>query len=193
MPAAAATVGGNNSPTGTITINAADPGTGQVIGALHVTDADSDPLTYTASTPANGDVTIGADGSFVCTPTLAARHLASAAGAPASALTDSFTITASDGVGGVLTLPASVPVTPTDGQDVFRWATYTDISAGTNVAHGTVAGSIPFTYTLTTLSGSPTNLFLVPGMYNWGGVPQPVRSSERQSDDRKRRHLKQPS
>ena len=171
MPAAAATLGSNTSPTGTVTVNAADPETGQVTGVLHVTDPDSDPLTYTASAPANGDVSLSSDGSFVYTPTLAARHLASAADAPLSALTDSFTITAADGAGGELTLPVSVPVAPTDGQDVFRWATYTDISAGTNVAHGTVAGSIPFTYTLTSLSGAPTNLVLVPGMYNWGAFP----------------------
>ncbi|WP_283631786.1 Ig-like domain-containing protein [Mycolicibacterium poriferae] len=81
-----------------------DPQTGTVIGTLGFTDPDGDTLTYTATDPTNGSVTINAQaGTYTYTP--ATRP---AFGDPDGA--DSFTVTASDGQASAMTT-IDVPVT----------------------------------------------------------------------------------
>ena len=75
---------------------------GSVQGTATATDADGDPITYTASSPANGTVTFGTGGAFTYTPNADFNG------------TDTFTITASDGRGGQATQTVTVTVTPAD-------------------------------------------------------------------------------
>jgi VCBS repeat-containing protein len=81
------------------TVGTPNASTGVVTGSVTATDANNDPLTFTApATTAKGSVTVNArTGAFTYTPTAAAR---SSAGSSATAKTDSFTITVSDGFGG---------------------------------------------------------------------------------------------
>ncbi|WP_319437134.1 Ig-like domain-containing protein [Mycobacterium sp. RTGN5] len=83
--------------------------TGVVTGSVHATDADSDTVTYTVSTQPSRVKKLDFDsttGTFSYTPTDAARQSA-AEGGPTS---DVFTVTITDGHGGVSTADVSVTV-----------------------------------------------------------------------------------
>jgi VCBS repeat-containing protein len=109
---------------------------GRVDGSVDVTDADSDALSYSASAPGKGAVTVNADGSFIYTPTAGARHTAAREGGPDSALTDAFTITVNDGHGGTLTVPVAVLVSPSNGGPTGT------TTAGAPDANGRVTGAV---------------------------------------------------
>lgn len=83
---------------------------GVVKGTVTGSDKDKDVLTYTASEPAKGDVTIDIKGRFVFTPTDAARHAASALGATDSDKNETFTVTVNDGHGGTYDVPVTVKI-----------------------------------------------------------------------------------
>jgi len=84
-----------------------------VTGKVGVTDADNDPLTYTVTgAPTKGKVTVTSTGTFTYTPTAVARHAASTLNAPSSLTTDAFTVSVSDGRGGVVATTVKVPVLP---------------------------------------------------------------------------------
>ncbi|WP_170847425.1 Ig-like domain-containing protein [Mycolicibacterium fluoranthenivorans] len=85
---------------------------GVVKGTVTGSDKDKDVLTYTASDPAKGDVTIDAKGRFVFTPTDAARHAASAVGATEADKNETFTVTVNDGHGGTFDVPVTVKISP---------------------------------------------------------------------------------
>ncbi|GFM24908.1 MULTISPECIES: Ig-like domain-containing protein [Mycobacteriaceae] len=95
----------NQAPVaGTPGAQTVDPETGTVTGTLGFTDPDGDTLTYTASTPANGSVTLNAAaGTYTYTPATRPPF-----GDPDGA--DSFTVTASDGQASATTT-IDVPVT----------------------------------------------------------------------------------
>ncbi|WP_345013756.1 Ig-like domain-containing protein, partial [Pseudaeromonas paramecii] len=72
-----------------------------VSGAISASDLDGDSLSFTVDTaPANGSVTLNADGSFTYTP--AANYHGS----------DSFTVLIDDGNGGTTSSTVSIGVTP---------------------------------------------------------------------------------
>ena len=110
----------NGAPkSGALTIDSTDSATGAVRGSLNFTDEDGDSLAYTVvSNAAKGDLVINSDGTFVYTPTAAARHAAAADGVSPSVFNDSFIITASDGQAsatgsfGLTILPANKVPTP---------------------------------------------------------------------------------
>ncbi|MFM9033487.1 MAG: VCBS domain-containing protein, partial [Mycobacterium sp.] len=82
--------------------------TGSVAGAIVARDADGDTPRYVTKTgPVNGSLTLNEDGTFTYTPTATARH---AAAAPGGAITDSFTVTVSDGHGGSVDQVVSVAI-----------------------------------------------------------------------------------
>lgn len=91
---------------GTTTVGSPNATTGVVTGAVTATDADKDPLTYSApASTAKGSVSLNSGtGAFVYTPNSSART--SVAG------TDSFTVTVADGYGGSTPVSVSVPVAP---------------------------------------------------------------------------------
>ena len=86
----------NHAPVaGTPTVGTPDPTTGAVMGTLNFTDPDGDPLSYSVvANPAKGTLVVNPDGTFVYTPTVAARLVARTTAGPDL---DSFTIVASDG------------------------------------------------------------------------------------------------
>lgn len=94
-----------------------DSSTGTVIGRLSAIDFDRDILEYRApTTTSKGSITFDpASRTIVYTPTEEARRQAGAPGAPASAKKDTFTVTISDGHGGVTTKTVTVRISPTAG------------------------------------------------------------------------------
>ncbi len=93
----------NTAPVaGGATVGTPNAVSGLVTGSVTATDADGDTLTYTASTPAKGSVSVGAGGSFSYLPSGSARQVADT--------TDAFTITVTDGHGGSVAVPVSVTV-----------------------------------------------------------------------------------
>lgn len=148
-----------------------DSNSGQVRGALGVTDTDNDPLTYSAPTATKkGTIVVHADGTFTYTPSATALAAARAAGASRASKTDTFTITVDDGHGGKKAVTVSVafvnaaPVggTPTigtaygatgsmTGKVVFTDADRDKLSYGTSgtPSQGTVVVKADGTFTYT--------------------------------------------
>ncbi|WP_163750492.1 beta strand repeat-containing protein [Mycolicibacterium helvum] len=102
-----------------------------VTGALHATDADGDPLTYTAgsyTTVNGGTVVINADGTFSYSidKGYSYYHAAAKIGATGSAVGDTFTATVNDAFGGTTTYTSVIPIyaantAPTLSNGI-RWA-----------------------------------------------------------------------
>lgn len=111
-PIAVAISPANSVPTGTSTVGTPNPATGVVTGSIDCADDDDDALTFSSSTPSKGSVLLSSSGSFTYTPTAAARTAAGLPGATVADHTDSFTVTVSDGYGGTLQVPVTVPVDP---------------------------------------------------------------------------------
>lgn len=109
-----------------------------VVGKVVATDSDGDTITYTgpSATP-KGSVVVSPDGTFSYTPTSAAVHAAASASAPASAKTDSFVITGTDGHGGTVTIPVSVAIRPANSAPVVTGST-----PGAPNASGVVTGVV---------------------------------------------------
>lgn len=103
----------NNAPvSGGAVVGSPNATTGVVTGSVVAVDADGDPLTYSAATPAKGTATVAANGSFTYTPSTSARQSAAAPGATDADTSDAFTVTVTDGHGGSVAIPVSVTVAP---------------------------------------------------------------------------------
>jgi YVTN family beta-propeller protein/VCBS repeat-containing protein len=129
----------NTAPNaGTPTVNAPNATTGAITGSIGVIDADQDPLKYTVTTaPTKGTLVVNANGTFTYTPTAAARHAASTANASTALTTDSFTVSVTDGRGGVATPTITVNILPANK------APTTTKSVGTpNSTTGVVTGYV---------------------------------------------------
>lgn len=102
----------NTAPTGGTGGGVTLGANGVVTGTLSATDADGDPLTYSApAKSAKGTITITGS-TFTYTPTDAARIKANAANATAADKADAFTVTVSDGHTGTTTFTVNVAVDP---------------------------------------------------------------------------------
>lgn len=103
----------NAVPTVGPSVGSPNPATGVVTGSIGAADTDGDALGYEVTTiAANGSVGVNPDGTFIYTPTAAARHAAAAPGATAADTTDTFTVTVTDGYGGTVEAPVAVPIAP---------------------------------------------------------------------------------
>ncbi|ORA02096.1 hypothetical protein BST17_25185 [Mycolicibacterium bacteremicum] len=109
------------NPSGQAQVSGYDPVTGKVTIIAQATDADGDPLSYTA-TSLWGNIVRNEDGTFTYTPTDFARH---AAASLLGAKTDLVTIWANDGRGGITLLPTMVSV------DIISANTPPTITVGT--------------------------------------------------------------
>jgi YVTN family beta-propeller protein/VCBS repeat-containing protein len=135
------------------TVGAADPTTGEVSGTLGFTEPDGQPMTYSFATdPSQGVATVYfSDGSFVYTPTEAAREAAT------GATTDTFRVTATDGVAST-TETVTVPVAPLGSPPTDKPVALSPQVGTPNPATGVVQGTVVFTdpqsqalsYTVTT-------------------------------------------
>ncbi|WP_299575825.1 Ig-like domain-containing protein [uncultured Williamsia sp.] len=149
----------NSAPVAGATTVGTPRADGAVSGSVSVTDRDNDPITYTASTPGKGSVVVSSTGGFTYTPTTTARHDAASTTAPTSAASDGFTITASDGHGGVTPISVVVPVLPANQAPVAGSTT-----VGTPGANGVVTGTVSttdadsdtVTYTAGSGAGAPS-------------------------------------
>ncbi|MGK2854264.1 MAG: Ig-like domain-containing protein, partial [Microbacteriaceae bacterium] len=157
----------NNKPVPKQSAKKTNSTTGVVTGSVTGTDADKDPLTYIASTPSSGSVTVTAKGAYTYTPTPAARHDAAGAGPK----TDTFSITINDSHGGVVIVPVTVNISPKNTKPSATSGTpQTNTSSGVvtvtlstsdadgdtvSFANGTT-GKGSFTITGSTLTYTPT-------------------------------------
>ena len=136
------------SPTNSVpsagSYSKSEPGSrfGIVTGAVYVSDADSDTLTYPASvTTAKGTALIAADGTFTYTPKPEARHNAAATEAAARGdLSDTFAVMVSDGHGGSTPIIVTVDVLPANAAPVAGVPT-----VNTPNATGIVTGALAIT------------------------------------------------
>jgi YVTN family beta-propeller protein/VCBS repeat-containing protein len=100
----------NSAPTAAPVVGVPDQSSGAVSVALNAVDADGNPLVYSVtSQPVNGTLRVDGAGAYTYTPTQAARL---AAGSTTPPDFDSFTVSVSDGQGGVTPVTVSVPVLP---------------------------------------------------------------------------------
>lgn len=89
------------------------PGTdGTVTGRVTFTDPDGDPLSYAVTTNPKGQLAIAPDGSYTFTPTSAAMLAAGAVAATAAEREATYTVSATDGYGGVSTAGITVSIRP---------------------------------------------------------------------------------
>ena len=126
---------------GSAAVGEPDLGTGLVTGTVSATDSDGDTLRYTGPTSTNkGTVLVNSNGTFTYTPTDAARHKALAGGAAA---TDSFTVTASDGLGGTLAVRVPVTISPKNAAPINGIVSPSALNPTTGVVTGRVTASDP--------------------------------------------------
>lgn len=113
---------------------------GIVTGTVSAVDPNGDPLTYAlgTATPVRGTVVVTSAGGFTYTPTAAARHAAAATNAGAALRSDSFSVTVSDGKGGVLTIPVTVSISSANAAPVGGSATFGDADSTTGAVKGTL-------------------------------------------------------
>ncbi|NBP86108.1 MAG: hypothetical protein EBU54_13300 [Mycobacteriaceae bacterium] len=148
----------NSAPrAGNPSVGTPNASTGVVTGRVTATDADKDILTFSVSTKtAKGTVSIdAASGVFTYTPTATARHAAARNGAPSSDMSDSFTVTVSDGRGGTASVPVTVAIGPANAAPVAGTPSAT-INPTTGQVTGNVNAVDPDRDTLTYIAGSAT-------------------------------------
>jgi YVTN family beta-propeller protein/VCBS repeat-containing protein len=135
--------GVNDAPSLSPTAGAPDVSTGVVTGASGGTDDDAgDVLAFSvASNPSKGSVTLDPNtGAFTYTPTASARHAAAADGASTADLTDSFTVSVSDGHGGSTQAQVTVAIGPANAAPMLSPTVGTP-DASTGVVTGTSGGT----------------------------------------------------
>ena len=125
---------------GPATVSTPSAATGVVTGDINASDPDNDPLKFAATTPTKGAVVLNPDGTFTYTPTAAARHAAAADGADSAATHDTFTVTVDDGRRGIVTVPVTVDIAPTDIAPVTKFSAGSP-SSSTGIVKGTVTAT----------------------------------------------------
>ncbi len=151
---------------GTPTIATTSTATGTITGATAFTDHAGGQLVYSVSgTPANGTATVSADGTYSYTPSLAARLAAAGGTGP---ITDSFTVTAGNGVH---TTSQTISVAISPDTPVAGIATVGAPNAVTGAIAGTATATDPagqpLTYSVGTgpTKGTITSLNTVTGAF----------------------------
>ena len=121
-------------------------------GSLGFATDPAGDLTFTATSPTHGAVTVDGAGTYTYIPTAAARHDAAADGAPASTTTDSFMGTVHDGPA-TNDVTVTVPINPTNDLPVAGTPTVGTPNATTGAVMGTLGftdpNGDPLTYTTT--------------------------------------------
>ncbi|MDW5611554.1 Ig-like domain-containing protein [Mycolicibacterium sp. D5.8-2] len=124
------------------TVNTPVQATGVVTGKANATDPNWDRLTFVASTvdTAKGRVTVNGNGTFIYTPTAAARHGAAAAAASTADRTDTFRVAVADAYGAVTEIPVTVTISPANVAPTAT-AGVQNPDAATGLVAGTVIGT----------------------------------------------------
>ncbi|MEZ0054224.1 hypothetical protein ABIA30_005264 [Mycobacterium sp. MAA66] len=144
-----------------------NPGTGVVTGTLSSTSPDGKTVTYSATNPLNGSLTISGN-TFTYTPTDAARVIANAG----VVTTDSFTVTATNTAGFSSSATVTVPISPaSDNTPSVPTASGQTANAITGVVTGTISATSPdhstITYTATNPINGTLNLNSATGQYTY--------------------------
>lgn len=140
----------NVRPTGRASIRETNPATGAVTGVITASDRDGDTLTFAGTGPtARGNVVVKTDGTFVYTPTAAAREAATSP----FRRTDRFAVTINDGHGGTRAVTVKVRIltpdkntAPTVGSPAY---TISSVATSTGVVTGKVNVADPDGFPLT--------------------------------------------
>ncbi len=94
-----------------LSLNPPNTTTGAITGKITVTNPNNAKLTFTATQPARGTITINkTTGAFTYTPTTVARHAASALTATGGDKIDTFTVTMTTSLGDTVTMPVTVTI-----------------------------------------------------------------------------------
>lgn len=129
----------NYRPTARASVAKANPANGIVTGRINVTDRDGDVITYSGSgATSRGTVVVHGDGSFVYTPTAAAREDA----ASIFRRSDRFSVTVNDGHGGVRSISVRVGIVPPSKNAAPTVGNPSYTITGVNGADGTVSGYV---------------------------------------------------
>ena len=132
----------NSRPNARSTVGKGNPATGVVLGTISASDRDGDVITFVGSgaTP-RGNVVVRADGSFVYTPTAAAREAASSPFRRA----DRFTVTVNDGHGGTDTVTVRVRIATPDSNRAPTAGNPGYSITGVAESNGVVTGTVNIT------------------------------------------------
>ncbi|MDW5612029.1 Ig-like domain-containing protein [Mycolicibacterium sp. D5.8-2] len=132
----------NSAPRAKAIVGKGNPSNGVVTGKISATDRDGDALTFTGpgATP-RGNVVVKADGSFVYTPTAAARDAASSP----FKRSDRFTVTVNDGHGGTDTVTVRVRIVTPEGNRAPKAGSPAYTITGVADANGQVTGRVNVT------------------------------------------------
>ncbi len=124
------------------TLGEVDHTSGAVAGAIHATDPNQDALKYTlAGGPVDGSVLLNlTSGTFTYTPNLDARH--DAAATPIVDV-DNFSVTVDDQHGGVINVPVSVAIDPTNVPPTITGLVLSEADAATGAVHVSIAVADP--------------------------------------------------
>lgn len=149
-----AAVGVHPPQAGTPTVGTPDPISAEVTGTLGFTHPDGLPLTYrVANLPTSGAVHVNSDGTYTWGTTLTAR-IAVLTGGPS---TDTFTITASDGLMST-NETVTVPILPIDGTPTDPYSLRQSTDPATGIVTGTLYSSDPARRPLTfIITSDPIN------------------------------------
>ncbi|WP_185975952.1 Ig-like domain-containing protein [Mycolicibacterium sp. 018/SC-01/001] len=152
---------GNTAPTASLAYTTA-PNllTGRVLGRVRARDADRDRLTYVATEPLKGTVSINTNGIFAYTPSPNARHAAASTNATEADRTDTFAVAVTDGQGGSVSVPVTVLIRPINSKPQAR-----NHSDAPDADSGTVTGTI----TVVDRDGDPIT-FTAPNVTDKGAV-----------------------
>lgn len=122
------------------------PDTGRVSGNVTAVDVDGDAFSFSApASTKKGAISVNPDGSFTYTPTVAARTAAGKPGASNAAKTDNFTVTVSDGHGGLDTVAVKVTIKPPTVGNRLPAAGKPASANTVNTATGVVSGQVNVT------------------------------------------------
>ena len=132
----------NSAPSAKAIVGKGNPANGVVTGSISVRDRDGDAITFAGSgaTP-RGNVVVRADGTFVYTPTAAAREAASSP----SKRSDRFTVTVNDGHGGTDTVTVRVRIVTPESNRAPKAGNPGYAITGVADANGQVTGRVNVT------------------------------------------------
>ena len=133
----------NQAPTSYVLLGTPNQSTGAVLGQVVGYDPDWDTVTFSlTSTTSKGALTFDASiGVFTYTPTQQARAISHIGGNPAVDTIDTFSVTISDGYGGVTPVTVTVPVSVLNTAPVAGTVAVGQPDSGTGVVLGSVSAT----------------------------------------------------
>ncbi|WP_197696795.1 Ig-like domain-containing protein, partial [Mycobacterium sp. 852002-51152_SCH6134967] len=134
-----------------------DPATGVTAGIPSMQDPDGDSLTFTATQPAKGTVTVDpTTGEFIYTPSAASRHDAALASATDEDTRDTFNIVVADARGNATSIPVTMPIGMQNAKPLLNNVSAGVPDASTGIVTGQVTATDPDSDTITYVGPTTT-------------------------------------